>query len=147
MLFLLGRLNKIIEEKYLLAQYLCQLTNYSKIQWLKTTNIYCPTVSVGQESRGSIAEYLWIKVLLEVAVKLSVRAVGSSEGSTGELFGHGEKAFFQAHRNDCWQTSVPHHMGLSVELLHNMVAAFSHSKPSKRKGKQCQIGSHSLFVS
>lgn len=36
----------------------CYVTNYSKVYWLKRTNIYNLMVSVGQESRPSLAESL-----------------------------------------------------------------------------------------
>lgn len=86
--------------------------------------------------QGQLSWVPLVQVFLEAAVKLSVRGMRSSEGSTGRLFGRGEKPFFQAHRHDCWQTSVPHHMGLSIELLHNMAAAFPPQQAIQEREKR-----------
>lgn len=44
--------------------------------------IYYITVSVGQESGHSLAEYLWLKVYHKTAIKVATGAVFSSQGST-----------------------------------------------------------------
>lgn len=58
------------------------VTNYAKVQWLKTTSVYNIPVSLWQESGSSIAGCFWLEVSPDMAAKTSVRAVILSESQT-----------------------------------------------------------------
>ena len=83
----------------------CFISYHPTIQRLKTMNIYYFTVSVGQESGRSGAEWLWLKVSHEVVVRLAA-------GLQSHLQAQLRRVCFQADSYDCWQDSVPHRFGL-----------------------------------
>ena len=60
------------------------ITHYPKMQGLKTTCIYCLTLSVGQEICMWLIWVLCFKVSCKAAVKESARSGVTSEGSTRE---------------------------------------------------------------
>ena len=62
-------------------------------------------VSVGQESGGRLAGWLWLRASYKVADKITPESFTGSE----------ESAFKIAYSPGRWQeTSVPHHVGFSM---------------------------------
>lgn len=86
----------------------CYLTNYPKIQGLKTVNIYSLTMSTGQKFRSSLVEYLWLRVSRGATVWTWVGAAG--------LPGTRASAFRMAH-----SVASPHHANLSVVLPSGLI--------------------------
>lgn len=62
----------------------CCITNHSRTAWLKKTDIYFLTGSVGQESGCCLAWCLWRKVSHEVVVQVSSEAEVFCGDSVGE---------------------------------------------------------------
>lgn len=48
------------------------MTDYPKAQCLKTANMYCLTVPVGQKLRSSLAAWLWFRVYYVATVRMEV---------------------------------------------------------------------------
>lgn len=68
------------------------VTSDPKPEWLKTTNIYYFTISVGQEYRTSLVGWFWLVASHEVAIKpchwvelQSSQDLNGVEGSTSSL--------------------------------------------------------------
>lgn len=93
------------------------VTNYSKIQQLKTTK-FIISVSVGQECERSLAGCLWLKVSCETTVKFLSLWLGLLISRIKRCEG------WDLHSCGCWQASVPLQVGLPVGLPLNMVAGF-----------------------
>lgn len=71
-------------------------------------------VSVAQESRSSLAGWLWLKVTLKLSIQLSARAVVSSEGAfTSKLIhaalGKPQKIHFQSHSHVPFHRTASHY--------------------------------------
>lgn len=74
---------------------------------------------MGQESGLSIGRCLWVKISHEVVIKLSARAVVSSELSTEE--------------EEMCHVGVFTCEGLHTGLLHDLTFAFSRGEQSRRE--------------
>lgn len=84
-----------------------------QIQWLKSTHIYYPTVSVGQESGHGSTQSSALQCLTKLRSMCQTGLQSHLKSQLG-------KNYFQVHLNDCWQDSVPQgllHKSLSSSWL------------------------------
>lgn len=61
----------------------------------------------------------------------AIRARPHLKAPSCRCFGSGKESGFQVHPHDCWQTSVPHTVGLSPWQLHSMTAGSPQGEPSR----------------
>ena len=95
--------------------------------------MYYLAVSVGQKSECGLLGSFRLTVSREVAVKLSVEAVGSSKG---------EVIHFRGHACGCCWASVSHPISLVMGLFINLPPGFLQHRPSKGERVILQNGSN-----
>lgn len=105
----------LIHDLFLYSSYCC-ITNDSKSQWQRTTNIDYLTASVIQKSRCGLARH--------VQLRFSYEAVAEVLAGAAVLLGLGQgRTHFQAHSCGCWpEISFSCHMGFSIHWLIVLVA-------------------------
>jgi len=97
--------------------------------------MYYLAVSVGHKSECGLLGSFRLTVSHEVAVKLSVQAVGSSKG---------EAIHVQGHACGCCWASVSYPVSLVMGLFLNLPPGFLQHRPSKEERVILQNGSNSF---
>lgn len=91
----------------------CSVTNYSKHSGWKLPILRFSWLLWTKE------QLIWVALAQSLSgFKVSARAAVISQLSWGRIC-------FQPHSCGCWQASIPCHMGLSIELHHEMAAGSS----------------------